>query len=136
MEIQSVTIHYKSADEKRIYLEVSIEVKELLEQSDRQIRSQRRQERRHHTEYVEGLTDTATVLPQEDIADLLHRLECYKRLYTAIERLTEKQRRRVILHYFKGLSCRQIARYEGVTHVTIVHSIGQARKALGKHLSK
>ena len=63
MDKQLVEIMYKLADGKRIRLEVSIEVKDLLEQADRQIRSQQRQDRRRHTEYVDGLTDTTTVLP-------------------------------------------------------------------------
>lgn len=136
MDNPFVTIEYKTADEKRICIEVSIEVKKLLEQSDRQIRSQRRQDRRRHTEYIDGLTDTTMVLPQEDFADLVHRLNSYQRLYTAMGKLTETQRRRVVLHYFAELTYRQIAESEGVSHVTIVHSIGQARKALRKHLNK
>jgi RNA polymerase sigma factor (sigma-70 family) len=130
------TITYKLANGKRIRLDVTIEVKSLLEQADRQTRSQRRQERRRHTEYVDGLTDTTTVLPQEDFADLLYRMDGYKRLYDAIDTLTEIQRRRLYLHYFRGLTYRQIAELEGISYSTASDSVAQARKALRKLLTR
>jgi DNA-directed RNA polymerase specialized sigma24 family protein len=136
MDKPLVTITYKTADGKRIRLEVSIEVKELLEQSDRRSRSQGRQERRCHTEYVEGLTDTTTVLPQEDFADLIYRMDSYNRLYAAMETLSAVQQRRVLLHYFCGFSYRRIAVIEGVSPAAVSQSVAQARKALGKLLNK
>jgi RNA polymerase sigma factor (sigma-70 family) len=136
MDKPLVTIEYKTADGKRIRLEVSIKVKELLEQSDRQIRSQRRQDRRRHTEYIDGLTDTTTVLPQEDFADLIYRMDSYKRLYATMERLSEVQQRRVLLHYFCGLSYNKIAEMEGVSPAAVSQSVAQARKALGKLLTR
>ena len=125
-----VEILYKLADGKRISLEVSIEVKELLEQSDRQIRSQRRQDRRRHTKYVESFTDKATILHQEDVADLVYKADSYQRLYAAINMLSGKQRRRLMLHYFYGLTYRQIARSEDVSYRAVDKSIRQALKKL------
>jgi DNA-directed RNA polymerase specialized sigma subunit len=116
MDKPLVTIKYKTADGKRICVEVSTAVKELLEQSDRQIRSQRRQDRRYlaKEEYIDGLTDTTTVYPHEDFADLMIRMDKLNQLYTAIETLSEIQKRRLHLHYFAGLSYRQIGKQEGV----------------------
>ena len=135
MDKPFATIYYKTADGKRIRLDVSIEVKELLEQSDRQIRSQRRQDKRRHTEYIEGLTDTTMVIPQEDFADLVDRMDSYRRLYSAMDKLTETQRRRLFLHYFGGLTYRRIAELENVHHVTIAESVTGARKKLRQHLT-
>jgi len=135
MDEPLVKIWYRLADGKRICLDVSIEVKELIEQTDRQIRSQRRQDRRRHTEYVEGLTDTATILPQEDIADLLNRMDAYERLYAAIEKLSDAQRRRIILYYFRGFTYRRIAEREGVGHMAVARSVGLALKKLRHILS-
>jgi len=132
----SLEIIYKLADGKQIRLDVSIEVKNLLEQVDRQIRSQRRQERRRHTEYIDGLTDTTMALPQEDFADLIARMDSYKRLYAAIEKLPDIQRRRVQLHYLGGFTYRQIAAFEGVSHVAVAHSIKKAIKTLGIYLEQ
>ena len=136
MDKQLVEIMYKLADGKRIRLEVSIEIKDLLEQADRQIRSQRRQERRRHTEYIDGLTDTTTVLPQEDFADLINRMDSYKRLYAAIEKLSEVQKRRLCLHYFEGLTYRRIAELEGTHFSTAAESVTRAVEKLRQYLAE
>ncbi|MFT9056101.1 MAG: sigma-70 family RNA polymerase sigma factor [Ethanoligenens sp.] len=125
MEKSLVTITYKTANGSMICVEVSTSVKELLEQSDRQIRSQRRQDRRHLDFAVQTDEDLlSSLLPaNEDTADLLERIERDTRLHEAIGRLTEIQRRRLCLYYFDGLSYRQIARLEGVTHRTVISTI-------------
>jgi RNA polymerase sigma factor (sigma-70 family) len=135
MDKQIVEIGYKLANGKRIRLEVSIEVKELLEQSDRQIRSQRRQDRRYldFVGNIDGLTDEAMNDPQESITDLLEKMERNARLYSAIGLLTETQKRRLCLYFFYGSSYSQIARMEGVNHRTVMDSIEQALKRLNKH---
>ena len=132
MDKPLVTIMYKLADGKRIRLEVTSEVAELLAQSDRQIRSQRRQDRRHleKEEYIDGVIDTTSVYPQEDIADLVIRMDSYQQLHTAIEKLPAVHRRRVILYYFCDLKCREIARMENVHHSTVSRSLQQAVKVL------
>lgn len=105
MEKSLVTITYKTANGSMICVEVSTSVKELLEQSDRQIRSQRRQDRRHLDFAVQTDEDLlSSLLPaNEDTADLLERIERDTRLHEAIGRLTEIQRRRLCLYYFDGL---------------------------------
>ena len=134
MDKPLVTIKYKTADGKRICVEVTTAVADLLEQTDRQIRSQGRQDRRYldNGEYIDGLTDTTTVCPGEDIADLVCRMDSYERLHAAIETLSEVQRRRIILYYFEDLSYRQIAKLEGVNFRSVAESITGATKKLKK----
>jgi RNA polymerase sigma factor (sigma-70 family) len=134
MDKPLVTIKYKTANGSEICVEVSTPVKELLEQSTRQIQSQRRQDRRHldfavHTD--EDL-DTSLLPAYEDTADLLERLERNTRLHEAIGKLTQVQQRRVRLYFFEGLSYSQIARLEGVNYRSVIDSIKQAIKRLGK----
>ncbi|MDR1704029.1 MAG: hypothetical protein LBS19_05030 [Clostridiales bacterium] len=136
MDKPLTTIIYKLADGKRICLVVTMEVKSLLEQADRKIRSQRRKERRRHTEYIDGLTDTTMVLPQEDFANLISRIDSYKRLHAAIETLSDARRRRVYLHYFGGFTCRKIAESEKVSFEAVSKSLVQARKALCELLTR
>ncbi len=136
MENQCVEISYKLADGKRIRVEVSIEVVKQLSDSDRQIRSQRRQERRRHTEYIDGVTDTASVLPHEDFADLVYRIDLYKWLYIAIEKLSDIQRRRLLIRYLYALTYREIANMEGVDHKTVAESVTKAVSNLRKLLVK
>jgi RNA polymerase sigma factor (sigma-70 family) len=137
MDKPLVTIEYKTANGSRICVEVSTSVKELLEQSDRQIRSQRRQDRRYldREDFIDGLTDTAMRYPQQaDAADLVIRMESYKRLYAAVNKLSEKQSRRLLLHFEDNLTHRQIANIEGVNRATVSRSIEAALKQLQKYL--
>lgn len=131
-------IEYKLAGGKRIWLEVTGGVKELIEQSDRQIRSQRRQDRRHleKEEYDDGLDDTTIVYPHEDFADLINRMDNYKQLHAAIEKLSETQRRRLQMRFYGGLTYRSIADIENVSHKTIIKSVAQAIVTLRKYISK
>ncbi|MEY8356898.1 sigma factor-like helix-turn-helix DNA-binding protein [Lachnospiraceae bacterium 54-53] len=133
-----VTIKYKTTNGNEICVEVSTSVKELLEQSDRQIRSQRRQDRRHldYVDFIDGLTDTAMRNPQEDIADLVIRMESYQRLHTAINQLSDIQRRRLTLNFIDNLTHRQIAEIEGVNQAAIGRSIKRALNQLCKLLAE
>jgi RNA polymerase sigma factor (sigma-70 family) len=128
MDKPLVTIEYKTADGKRIRLEVSIEVKELLEQSDRQTRSQRRQDRRHidYVDFMDGFADAAMIDPQADIASLFCRMESYKRIYTSLDQLSVIQRRRLRLYFICDLTYRQIAELEGVSQTAIEQSVKSA----------
>lgn len=127
MDKPFVTITYKTAG-KRIRVEVPTSVKELLEQFDRQIRSQRRQDRRHldYIVFIGDLTDTAMMNPQKDIANRLIRMESYKQLYTASNQLSEVQRRRLTLYFVGNLTHRQIAEIQGVNQAAIGHSTRRA----------
>lgn len=137
MDKPLVTITYKTASGNRICVEVSIPVKELLEQSDRQIRSQRRQDRRHldYMDFIDGLSDTAMNDPQADAADLVMKMESYRRLYMAIGQLPEAQRRRLLLYFTDDLTYQQIADLEGLNQGTIARSVKRALIQLKKHLS-
>ena len=134
MDKPLVTITYKLANGSQICVEVSTSVQELLEQSDRQIRSQRRQDRRHLDFAVQTDDDfESSLLPaHEDTADLLERMERDSLLHEAIGKLTEVQQRRLRLYYFGGLTYSEIARLEGVYYRSVIDSINQAIKRLGK----
>lgn len=134
MDKQLVTIKYKTANGNEICVEVSTSVKELLEQSDRQIQSQRRQDRRYldFTPLTDEYLDNSLLGAYEDTADLLERMERNNRLHKAIDKLTEKQRRRLYLHFFRGLTIKQIATFENVDRRAIAYSIRQAINALKK----
>lgn len=138
MDKPLVTIKYKTASGNEICVEVSTSVKELLEQSNRQIQSQRRQDRRHldYVDFIDGLADTAMMNPQEDIADLVIRMESYQRLHTAINQLPDIQRRRLTLYFIDNLTHRQIAKIEGVNQAAVGRSIKRALNQLCKLLAE
>lgn len=138
MDKPLVAITYKTANGDKICVEVSTPVKELLEQSDRQIRSQRRQDRRHldYVDFIDGLSDAAMNHPQADAADLVIRMESYRQLYAAVNKLSEAQRRRLLLHFANNLTYRQIAKLEEVDRGAIGRSIKRALIQLQKHLTE
>ena len=138
MENPLILIIYKLADGKRIMIEVTSEVIDALEQSDRQIRSQRRQDRRYliYTGYIAEFDDHAMVTPQEDTADLLIRMDSYKQLHAALEKLSEVQRRRLSMYYFMDMTYRQIADKEGVAINSIAQSVVRALDKLKRILSE
>jgi len=132
MDKPLATINYKTADGKRICVEVSTAVKELLEQSDRQIRSQGRKDRRYldYAEYIDGVTNSTMMTPQEDVADLLIKMELIKQLHAAMDKLTETQRRRLILYFYHDMTYRRIAEIERVDHKAVVSSVARAIQIL------
>lgn len=137
MDKPFVMVTYKTANGNQICVEVSTPVKELLEQSDRQIRSQRRQDRRHidYMDFIDCLTDADMSYPQIDVADFVIKMESYRQLYAAVNRLSETQRRRLLLHFVDNLTYRQIANMEGVNQAAISHSIKHALIQLQKHFT-
>ena len=138
MDKSLIAITYKTANGNRICVEVSTPVKELLEQSDRQIRSQRRQDRRHldYVDFIGGLSDAAMNRPQADAADLVMKMENYRQLYAAIGKLPEAQRRRLLLHFADNLTYRQIAKLEKVDFRTVGRSVVRALVQLQKYLTE
>lgn len=137
MKNSSVEIIYKLANGKRVCLEVSIDVKELLQKADSQVRSQRRQDRRYldFTGSINELED-CYIPPQEDFADTLSRIDNYRNLSAAIHKLPELQRRRLYLYFFEGLTYRQIAAREGVGFTTVARSVERAVEALKRLIKK
>jgi DNA-directed RNA polymerase specialized sigma24 family protein len=90
---------------------------------------------------INGMEETealATVSPDKTLShkiDVENAMEAAKRLLDSGD-LTEVQRRRFLLHFFQGLSYRQIASREGV-HFTSVHeSIEAATAKLKKFFEK
>ena len=133
--MNKIEIQYKTAEGKRIPVSVTEEVKELLTQSDREIRSQRRQDKRRLAEYIEGVSETSLMLPHEDSADLLIRKDENKALYEAMTYLTETQLRRLVLHYAYSFSYRKIATLEKVNDKSVFESVDQALRKLRKYLN-
>lgn len=137
MDKTFVAITYKLANGSQIRIEVSNEIKELLEQSDRQIQTQRRQDRRHldYVEFMDSLSNAAMINQQTDIADFFIQMENYRRLYAATLQLSEVQRRRLLLHFVNNLTYRQIGDLEGINQGTVCRSIKRAIKQLQKLLA-
>lgn len=138
MDKSFVTIEYKIDSTKRISIAVSASVKEVLEQTTRQIQSQRRQDRRRidFTPLTDEFLEISVKAASEDTAVLYEQLERNRQLYAAMKQLTEIQQTRVYLYYFRRLNHREIAEMEGVNKSSIGHSLKLALNQLHKILSK
>jgi len=119
------TVAYKLADGKRITLNVAFEVAELLAQSDSDIRLQRQQDERYliYTGCIDEMEEAAMAVPQEDIADLLVRMDSHNQLHAALEKLPNALHRRVFMHYFLDMDYLMIACEEGVGVKIVARSV-------------
>jgi len=128
---------YELSNGKQIHIDVPIPVKEFLEEFDWQARSQKREDRRY-LDFVENVDELGTlhVQPQKDTAAHVIKIDTYNRLYAAIDKLIELQRRRLLMYYIKGLNYSQIADLEGVSIATVARTIERALNALEILLNK
>ena len=72
-----------------------------------------------HSELTESSLDERAAAKSEPVEDIVYCRICNERLYHAIAALPEKQRRRLVLHYFYDLTYEQIAEIEKCS----VHSV-------------
>ena len=133
---QDVEVVYRLASGKHITVEVSPEIKEWLETTDRKIRSQSRQDRRRLGFVADVDTlDLKHRLLQEDTADTVMRNETYRQLFQAMGMLSEVRRYRVYLYYFHGLKFKAIADLQNVTGNAVSRSIREACEVMRKYIA-
>ena len=90
---------------------------------------------------INGVEETEQLATVSLDTELIHRSDAGKATQAARQLLssgdlTEVQRRRFILHFFEGLSYRQIAGREGVHFTSIQESIKAATVKLQKYFKK
>ena len=122
-------IHYYASfvDESGVEqtTEIALEVFEVIDASQRKISSQARRDRRYGLcSFDDSITDFAFDNESED--------ELIDALYKVMETLTEVQKRRIILHYFKKKTYEEIAQIEGTNKAAIQQSIDLALKKFEK----
>ena len=126
-------IKYEFADGTVSEVEVSTEIGSVIIES-RKTEHAADERRRYHCPYsidalvYEGLEYGTTF----DLDQMLSDAEDTQIFYTAFNRLSEIQRRRMLM-LAEGLSVREIARREGVDYRTIWESIDAARKKFLKN---
>ena len=132
------TIEYKINSTQKIMVDVSSDVNEVLEQTDRTVRSQRRQDRRRidFTPMTDEFLELSLKTSSEDTATIYEKIEQNEKLYSAIEQLSEIQKRRVYLHYFCGKTQREIAKMENVHGSAVGRALISARKQLKRILEQ
>lgn len=87
-----------------------------------------------HSEQTELSLNAKGKLIESSAEETVLRNEDYITLHKAIQKLPPKQKRRLILYYFKGLSYEEIGQIEGCTFQAVGNSIAKAEKNLKKFL--
>ena len=83
-----------------------------------------------HFEQSEQALNRRAFFKAESVEETVLRNMEYERLHRAISELPEKQRRRLTLYYFQGLTYEQIAEMEGCTIMPVKRSIDSALKKI------
>jgi len=83
-----------------------------------------------HSELTEGTLNQRAVVQPEPLEDGVCQKIMYDQLHTAIGKLPDIQRRRVLLYYFGGFTYERIAEMEGCTKMAVKFSIDIAIKKL------
>lgn len=81
-----------------------------------------------HSEQTEASINKRSAMPQESVEEIVSRRMELDRLYQAIDKLPEKQRRRLVLYYFGDFTYEQIGEMEGCTKRAVKFSIDAALK--------
>ena len=88
-----------------------------------------------HSELTEASLNARAFEPRRTVEETIALRDENERLHKAIALLPEKQRNRLILYYFVGLTYAQIADMEGCTVMPVKRSIDAAIENLKKFLS-
>ncbi|AHF09059.1 MULTISPECIES: sigma factor-like helix-turn-helix DNA-binding protein [Dehalobacter] len=129
--------NYYSVDIPDLFVEVTEEVADLLRQYNRKDHADYERRRIHKAYYS---LDADDGIEKDVVLLVLSPEEVYERklsnqeLYAAINRLPEKQAKRLYAHFFLDMSIAQIARIERVGKSRVSHSINQALKNIEKFL--
>jgi len=131
-----VTIHVNG---QTVSVEVSIEVYEYLDATERKEENLAHEQRRHwdaraFDEYIvftEG-TNPCSQSPEQ----IYLRKETLLEIHAALIRCTEHQRRRFLLYALEDMSCAEIAALYGCSKISIHESIRAVRKKCKKYFSK
>lgn len=88
------------------------------------------------SELTEASLNARAFEPRETVEEVVTLRDENERLHKAIAMLPEKQRKRLTLYYFRGLTYEQIAEMEGCKHPAIMKSVSAAIAKLKKILSE
>lgn len=129
---------YKDAIGEIEYTYVSEEVYEALANTFRkEAHAEEMRDLRHITKdgYVEGDTEDLLMDAGESLEDYVIRQIEIENLQKAMQQLTEKQKERLHLYFFEGLTYQKIGERLGVDEKAIRNSISAALKKIKKFLN-
>lgn len=122
-------IRYEFANGEVTEVEVSEEVGAVIVESRKEEHAQQEKQRYHCYSYdaidFEGVEYADPKTPE----NLYEEDEDKKKIELALSTLTPAQRRRILM-LADGMSVREIARYEGSDHKSVLESINRAKKKI------
>ena len=124
-----------ASEEEVMGLDLSPEVIGVIYESKSQLENARNYEYKHDVmHYEEGISELAMNMNAEEIfLEALSRID-YERLDKVLDALSEKQRRRLYLHYGLGYSYHEIANIEGVSMQSVREMIRDAKRIIVNNL--
>lgn len=121
------------------FIDVSKEVADLLKQEKAHEATYQRRVRRYKAYYSLDMDDgieNSVLFTVQTPEELYERKLTMEQLYTALNHLPEKQRRRVDASFFMGMSQTEIAKAEGVDKSSVSESIERGLRSMEKFLKK
>ena len=133
----SFVVAFKDSNEKLQEICVTEETYDLFDSFELEDISYLNEVSRHyeHSVLSEQSLNARALHPSEPIEDVVMKHLEYQALNIAILELPDIQRRRLLLHFYYGLTYESIAKNEGCSKSAIEHSINAAINNLRKTLS-
>lgn len=131
-------LSFKDGQGVRHDIEIEKDVFDMLNQFELDDLSFLNEWDRHieQSEQTEQSVNRRSVHKAESVEEAVLRSLEYQQLHKAISELSETQKRRLILYYFRGLTYEQIAETEGCSHPAIIKSVSAAVEKIKKTFSE
>ena len=127
------TIYIPNSEGNLEKVEVSEELAFVIDSFRREEESQLRQNRRYLDFYS---CDISLFASNDNVEDKVMEHETIKAIFSAFDKLTGKEQKRIILYYYTNLTYRQIADYENSHFTSVRESINKGKIKLQKYLNK
>ena len=122
-------IRYEFANGEVTEVEVSEEVGAVIVESRKEEHAQQEKQRYHCFSYDASDFEGVEYADPKTPESLYEEDEDKKKIELALSTLTPAQRRRILM-LADGMSVREIARYEGSDHKSVLESINRAKKKI------
>lgn len=135
-EKEQYMVVFKSIHNKNEKVIINEEIFNLMNKFELEDISQMHKYERHieHSELYEGTLYSRITKKEDKIIDIIIKKENFEKLYYAISKLSNKQKRRLILYYFYENTLDEIARKEDCSVHSIFISIERAKENIKKYL--
>ena len=116
-------------------VEVTDELIECFENFRKTINNQEKSDERHiDFRSVEDAENEAIIIHSaKSIEEIIFKDQKKEQLHLALSSLTDIQRRRIMLHYFDGMTIKEIAKLESVVIRVVSRSIRKAEENIAKY---